>query len=95
MGQNIEVTIVGPNLPQQAKAEFHVHRAGCRDLDRGWIKRYAPEAWTIAVPDRYAVESDVYYFCPGEDPDYELGQYQSSFHFATCLDDLPVQADGS
>lgn len=30
------VTIIGPNLPDQSKGDFHVHAQGCRDIRRSY-----------------------------------------------------------
>lgn len=88
------LTVVGPNLPNQAKATFHVHAEGCPDLRRGWIRPYAAyagtggEGWTAEYSSLYDLEADVYDFLQqpgGEDPDYVLGQYQNEFHFAPCV----------
>lgn len=85
------LTIVGPNLPAQAKAPFHVHAAGCTDLKRGWIRSYAAEAWDMDASSRYDVEASVYDFAADEDPHYSLGDYQSEFWFAPCVT-LPLGA---
>lgn len=44
--------IVGPNLPSQATATFHVHAAGCADLTRGWI-RNCSDGWTATYQDEF------------------------------------------
>jgi len=79
------LTIVGPNLPSQANATFHVHAAGCADLKRGWIARYARDAWDMNADYLVDVEADVYDFVPDENPDYTLGDYLDDFHFAPCV----------
>jgi hypothetical protein len=80
-----QLTIVGPNLPSQAKATFHVHAAGCADLSRGWIARYARDAWTGTFDSLLAVEAEVFDFAADENPDYVLGDYLDEFHFAPCV----------
>jgi hypothetical protein len=35
----VKLTIVGPNLLDQSKGDFHVHAAGCADLSRGQYRR--------------------------------------------------------
>jgi len=91
------LTIVGPNLPDQAKAEFHVHAAGCKDLKRGWLgQAYLRElvhgpSYDIEATCLLDVESTVYYFAPAENEDYTLGDYQGEFHFAPCVH-LPLEA---
>lgn len=83
--------VVGPNLPAQAKATFHVHAAGCADLSRGWIAR-CDDGWTMEAASLLEVEADAYDFAPDETEDYELGDYQSEFHFAPCVT-LPLRAE--
>jgi len=84
------LTIVGPNLPRQAKATFHVHAEGCADLQRGWIRQFLQSyAWSAEFSALLEVEADVYDFLQGpngEDPDYTLGQYlDTEFYFAPCV----------
>lgn len=76
--------IVGPNLPSEAKATFHVHAEGCADLKRGWIAR-CRDGWTMEAASRFDVEADAYDFAPAESEGYTLGDYQSEFHFAPCV----------
>ena len=83
--ETITVRLVGPNLPAQAKATFHVHVDGCADLTRGGIKRYVAESWTMQAASALDVEAEVYDFAAAENPDYTLGDYQSEFHFAPCV----------
>ena len=80
-----EVVVVGPNLPRQAKATFHVHAVGCKDLKRGWIAQYTSEAWTTSIRCHLDLEAEVYDFAPEENEGYELGDYLSEFHFAPCV----------
>jgi hypothetical protein len=94
-----QLIVIGPNLPNQAKATFHVHADGCADLQRGWIKPYARQAgtgrgegWTAEYGSLLEVEGDVYDFAADENEDYELGDYQSEFHFAPCVT-LPYKAE--
>lgn len=82
------VTIVGPNLPRQAQATFHVHAEGCADLKRGWIKDYAPDGWTIEATSLTDVCDEVY---PPEDFECESGAYLYDFHIAPCVT-LPVSS---
>lgn len=84
----MQVKIVGPNLPRQAKATFHIHTANCADLQRGWIRYYAErETWIFDADTRIEV-CDVTY--PPEDFNCESGEYlDTEFYFAPCCDDLP------
>jgi hypothetical protein len=83
--EQVRVRLIGPNLPAQAKATFHVHVDGCADLTRGWIKRYVEGSWTMDACSALDVEAEVYDFAADENPDYTLGDYQSEFHFAPCV----------
>lgn len=57
------VTVCGPNLSDQRKGEFHVHRAGCGDL-----RHYGPtgrfggdyDGWTIEASGRRDVVEAIY-----------------------------------
>lgn len=77
----MKVTIVGPNLPDQSKGSFHVHKEGCADLKRGMMVR--AERWTVEVKELdevvYAVYSDM--IEDGED----IGMYRDDIHFAPCM----------
>ncbi len=95
------VTILGPNLPREAKATFEVHAAGCGHLTpiraskhvhvrKGW----GPcDSWTIEAASRLDVESAVYDWAPEENEDYTLGDYAHEFHFTGCAKSLPVKAE--
>lgn len=87
--RTFQVAVVGPNLPSQAKATFHVHAAGCADLQRGWIARYV-DGFTFHVSCAHDVEAVIYDFAPDETPGYKLGDFLDEFHFAPCLADLPT-----
>lgn len=94
----MKVTILGPNLPREAKAHFEVHAAGCRHLTpvtvtggfkrRGW-KWVVVDGWTINVDSVLAVESNVYDWASAENPEYVLGDYLGEFHFSPCTANLP------
>lgn len=80
----MRVRVVGPNLPIEAKATFHVHAAECSDLRKGWI-RHCPDGWFQSIESRIEVEAFAYDFAPDEDDSYTLGDYLSEFHFAPCV----------
>ena len=88
----MKVTVVGPNLPREAKATFEVHADGCAHVTlsnsaqqtvvrRGWGRC---DGFTLVVESKLDVESFVYDFAPDEHEDYTLGDWQSEFHFAPC-----------
>jgi hypothetical protein len=91
------LVIVGPNLPQEALATFHVHVEGCRDLKRGWLgdavrRSHDASIQPIKFESRLQVESFVYDFAPRENEDYILGDWQDEFHFAPCVT-LPLSTE--
>lgn len=80
----MKVTIVGPNLPGrlQGLGQFHVHRAGCRDLSRcADAPAYTMEALTAR--DAVTMIYDPSDF--GYNPETEIGPYLRDFHFAPCV----------
>jgi hypothetical protein len=78
-----KVTIIGPNLRDQSKGEFHIHAAGCADIARQAKRdRAFEEGWTIEAETLTEVCDEVY---PPEDFDCEPGEYLSSFHVAPCV----------
>ncbi len=87
MSQNL--TIVGPNLPNEAKASFHVHAAGCADLKRGWIRSHRGHDTTTA--SKLDVVEQVYGDILAED-DATAEEYLYDFHFAPCVD-LPERKE--
>jgi acyl-CoA-binding protein len=79
----MNVTVIGPNLRDQSKGDFHVHRAGCADIAR----RYKGENQSdLDVASRDAVVADWFDFL--DDPN----EARDEFHFAPCLDDLKENA---
>lgn len=84
----MQVTICGPNLYDQSKGQFHVHAAGCADLQRG--ARREPEyanGWTIEASTRDEVGDEIYadHIAEGS---MEPGQGQFDCHFFPCCDAL-------
>lgn len=84
--------VVGPNLPNEARATFHVHAEGCADLRRGWLGRiharelqHAP-AYVVEYPSLVAVVEDVYQDQLAEqDEPIDPAAWLSEFHFAPCV----------
>ncbi len=74
---------------------FHVHAAGCRDLN---ARRYATaDAWTIDAADRNAVIEDAY--CDQihsdnahRDPAEVIDEFSTDFTFLPCCAALPASA---
>lgn len=79
------VTIVGPNLRDQSKGDFHVHAAGCGDLARDPNLRREDQSWSIDAPSRLAIADAIYEDIIAENPDTTASDYLSSLHFAPCV----------
>lgn len=89
-----EVCVPGPNLTDQSKGEFHVHTADCRDLaNYGPGTRYGGDP--IKATDYCSISSklELVQIVYGDILD-ESGaipeEYLSSFHWAPCVNDLPL-----
>lgn len=83
----MNVTIIGPNLRDQSKGQFHVHAAGCRDIARTLLANGQSErdTSTFDFPTREAIVAEWYDFAYDEDPE---GCYLD-FWFAPCVASLP------
>lgn len=88
----MKVTICGPNLRDQSKGEFHVHAAGCADLQRG--AHAEPEyrnGWTIEASTRLEVVIEI---MPPDEMDWNPDNpsdrmlYESDVHFFPCCNVL-------
>jgi hypothetical protein len=91
----MRVSIIGPNLRDQSKGQFHVHAEGCADIKR--MVRREPE---YAYPDTFEVttkmEAVTEVYDPGDfewDPDDEslAACYLDDLHFFPCCDGLPTK----
>lgn len=77
---------------------FHVHAAGCRDLDRAPYRgasqydRFEESHGTVrsVVDSFYGPSAGGFYEEAGLDPKTAWEEYVHDFHFAPCLDSLPV-----
>lgn len=95
------VAIVGPNLLDQTKGDFHVHAAGCRDLKKAEYRLHrrdtdnALEVGSVKDVIEYIyadiIDQDIQ---EGNIPDTEDAweNYLVSVHFFPCTDDLPREA---
>lgn len=78
----MNVTIIGPNLKDQSKGEFHVHAAGCSDIAR----RYQGEQQSdLEADSRMAIVEDWFDFL--DDP----SEARDDFYFAPCTQALPEE----
>ena len=95
-----KVVVIGPNLPAAlaARGSFHVHVAGCADIQKTY-RRYADPAdlkATINIESAYDVM--VYVYPPsdfGYDPEdrEDNAQYLNDIYIAPCvMTNVPVTA---
>lgn len=104
----MEIVVIGPNLRDQSKGSFHVHAAGCADIKRNYRQEIAEGV--IDTPweaqDRMAVVASMYGLKAGgfydERPEdaraLTLSEFleglMGEFHFAPCVNALPLRATG-
>lgn len=90
-----EVCVMGPNLNDESKGEFHAHADDCADL----LRNYGPGTiWggTAREPDHYfSVSSkleliEILYGDILEETGDRPEQYIQHIHWAPCLNDLPL-----
>ena len=81
----MKVSVMGPNLRDQSKGTFHVHKAGCFDLARDRNYHDTDPPITFDADSRVDVCDTVY--DPG-DFQCESGEFLFDFHFAPCVDAL-------
>lgn len=87
----MRVAILGPNLADQSRGDFHVHAAGCSDIGKvrflsGIAKRDC--SWEMEASSLTEIVDAVY---PPDQFECESGEYMQEFHFAPCVK-LPVEA---
>lgn len=87
------VAIIGPNLYNQSKGQFHVHAKDCSDIERD-PKRYGYASAAPHMVAEAASEDEVAEFVYGDMMDEaEPGSrwakaeaYVEEFHFAPCVE---------
>lgn len=85
-----DVIIVGPNLRDQSKGDFHVHAVGCLDLRRDPNMRYENKSWRIDdAASKIEVIEEIYSDIMDENGD-TADDYMHDVHFAPCVT-LPVR----
>jgi hypothetical protein len=89
----MKVYVIGPNLRDQSKGQFHVHAAGCADVKR--MARREPayrdelEHGPVDLPTMEAVGRHMY--DNGIMSEEETGlDYLSEFHFFPCCETMPL-----
>jgi len=86
----LTVVIIGPNLLDQTKGDFHVHRFGCADTHKAQYRLHREDVNTpITVGSRAEVVECVY---PASDFDYdpetESDAYADGINFYPCTEGL-------
>lgn len=93
----MQVVIIGPNLIDQSKGSFHVHKAGCADTKKAVYRLHRRDM----DPFEVGSEKDVieYIFSDIIDQDISEGyipdtedawkSYLSEVYFFPCVKDLP------
>lgn len=83
-----KVIIVGPNLIDQSKGQFVVHREGCADLKRGVGRAFHQIDLDHAMPIEAKTYEDVAEFIYSdhmdENEDLTLEACVADFHFLPC-----------
>lgn len=78
------VTIVGPNLRDQSRGEFHVHATGCADLKRDPNLRREDQSWTVDAASKLGVVDAIFEDIIDENKGH-ASDYLSQVHFAPCV----------
>jgi hypothetical protein len=88
----MKVIVVGPNLNDQSKGQFHVHLSGCHDLVKN--ARREPEyknGWEIDVHSVRDVVEAVYSDFIFHNDKEPWTEFVSEIHFAPCVT-LPMES---
>lgn len=88
----MRVIIVGPNLIDQSKGQFHVHKEGCSHLRRAEYKyrqdlKYPIELSSVKAVVAYVYPADEFDYDPTDESNYN--NYVQDFWFAPCTKELP------
>jgi hypothetical protein len=87
--ETFDVEVIGPNL-HSAGATFHVHRQGCRDIERdprGYgYSQYKGLEWRMTVETLTEVCDAAY---PPSDFNCESGEYLDDFKVFPCVGHIP------
>jgi hypothetical protein len=84
----MNVTILGPNLPDQRKGSFHVHTSGCADIHRNPNYRNEETDWTFECDSIEEVVTEVYMDIMAEHEEDTWEDYENDFHFCPCTRSL-------
>jgi hypothetical protein len=84
------VTVIGPNLRDQSKGDFHVHAAECGDIARSAVRDPAfRDGWTIDARNCMeiveTIYEDVLRETPEDERETELALCDQSVHICPCV----------
>ena len=83
----MKVYIIGPNLRDQSKGQYHVHAVGCADTKKAI---YAPNRLDLDDPvDITSQQEAVEYVFADFLDEYPWEDLQSDLYFFPCTDALP------
>lgn len=88
----MQVVVIGPNLQDQSKGDFHVHEASCADVKRSPLYQFpdykSDKENPIEVLDKATVGEYVYAdFIPDE---MSVADAVADCYFFPCCSDLPL-----
>lgn len=90
------VTIVGPNLIDQSRGTFEVHKQGCSSTYRNTNESPSYAGWDVEVESKLDVAEEVYSDHACDENEYESeGYWQhlandvADFHFHNCVGSIP------
>ena len=84
------VVICGPNLIDQHIGQFHIHKAGCRDLNKVMYfggGRGCDDQWVFEAESKIEIVKEVYQDIINEG-DCTVEDLLHEFHFFTCCGGL-------
>lgn len=87
----MKVAICGPNLIDQSRGSFHVHAAGCKDLEKQMYLDGlwgTDDPWEMEVESRLEVAAEVYVDIIAESDAETAETLLYDFHFAPCCKGL-------
>lgn len=91
----MKVIVVGPNLRDQSKGQYHAHAAGCADLKKAIYSIHREDlAYPVEVSSIYEIVEFVYSDFLDEDSNYAddpslTWEDIHEIHFFPCTDALP------
>jgi hypothetical protein len=85
------VTIVGPNLADQRKGTFHVHKTGCLDLAKYARRGELEDAFRFDATSRRSIVEFIYEDHMNEHPEWPAWETYDDLYLAPCCKGLPTE----